>query len=97
MIVTQTLASFRDSFHSYGRSSQFSYDGLTAIYDHITDYEDEVGEQWELDVIGICCEYSEYEDFAEIQGVYPDLHDMADLENETFVIIAESTIIIRDY
>ena len=59
MIQTVTLSDFRDAFHSMGRSDNFSYEGLELIFDYIEDYESETGEQVELDVIGICCEWAE--------------------------------------
>lgn len=34
----------------------FSHDG----YDAIMEYEEEIGEDWELDPVAICCEFNEY-------------------------------------
>jgi NAD(P)-dependent dehydrogenase (short-subunit alcohol dehydrogenase family) len=41
------------------RKDQFSYEGLELIFDYIEEYEQETGEQIELDVIALCCEWSE--------------------------------------
>jgi hypothetical protein len=46
---------FRDEFHRCGRGTQFSYDALGLLFD----YFEELGEDIELDVIAICCDYSE--------------------------------------
>lgn len=39
----------------------FSGNGLRALYEYLTEYEESTGEEIELDVVAICCEYSEYE------------------------------------
>jgi len=39
------------------RKENFSYDGLNALYEYLTDCEEEQG--IELDVIALCSEYSE--------------------------------------
>lgn len=59
MIQTITVSDFRDAFRSCGRSDQFSYEALGLIFDYIEEYEQDTGEQIELDVIGICCEWAE--------------------------------------
>ncbi len=38
----------------------FSYDGAAALYDYLTQYEDDCGTEIEFDPVGIRCEYSEY-------------------------------------
>ena len=54
------------------RPDQFTYQGLNALYDYLTDFEDGTGEEVELDVIGICCEYSEYDNLKEFQAEYSE-------------------------
>jgi len=46
---------FRDAFKSMGRADQFSYDALGMLFD----YFDDVDPDHELDVIAICCAFSE--------------------------------------
>jgi hypothetical protein len=50
-----TASQFRDAFHRAGRGEQFSYDALGLLFD----YFEELDPDMELDVVGICCEYSE--------------------------------------
>ena len=79
---------FRDAFHKMGRGEQFSYDGLKALYDYLEQLEDEIGEEIELDVIALCCKYSEYaclEDFQEDYGKR-DYKSIEDIEERTTVI-----------
>ena len=55
---------FRDRFRSV-RPLNFTYDGLRALFDYLEQYEEETGQDLELDVIALCCEYSEYESLNE--------------------------------
>ena len=54
-----SLDAFRDAFTRAGRSTQFSYDGLRVLFDHLEALEDDMGQEIELDVIALCCDYSE--------------------------------------
>lgn len=68
---------FLDAFRNYGRADQFSRAGLLALFDYLE--ENDGGEEIELDVIGLCCEYSEYSTALEAAKEYGfDL----DAENE---------------
>ena len=51
---------FADAFKSAGRQDQFSYHGLNALFDHLEEYEDGCDEEVTLDVIALCCDFSEY-------------------------------------
>lgn len=59
MIQTISVYDFRDAFKRCGRGDQFSYEGLELIFDYIEEYEDSTGEQVELDVVALCCEWCE--------------------------------------
>jgi hypothetical protein len=59
MKATVYLSDFRAAFNRAGRGDQFSYEGLELIYDYLDEYERDSGEEIELDVIAICCEWSE--------------------------------------
>lgn len=58
MKQTIGLSQFTDAFMSI-RPKNFSYEGLEQLFDYFESYEDDTGEQIELDVIAICCEYAE--------------------------------------
>jgi len=49
------------------RPNNFSYEGLSILFDYFEEFEDSTGEEIELDVIAVCCEYSEepWQDIAE--------------------------------
>ena len=59
MKQTIQLSQFVDAFRNMGRAEQFSYDALTCLFDYLTELETDLGEEIELDVIGLCCEFSE--------------------------------------
>ena len=48
---------FEQAFDDYDRSNNFSVEGRRALFEFL---EEVMGEDWELDVIGICCDFSEY-------------------------------------
>lgn len=61
MAIVQTLNvyQFRDAFMQSSRKDQFSYEALTAIFEYLEEFSDSTGEPVELDIVGICCEWSE--------------------------------------
>jgi len=59
MKTTLTLSSFDQAFLFMGRTENFSYNGLEALFNHFEEIEQATGEEMELDVIAICCEYAE--------------------------------------
>jgi hypothetical protein len=54
-----TASSFRDEFRACGRADQFSYEALGLLFDYLEAFEMDTGEEIELDVISLCCEFSE--------------------------------------
>lgn len=58
MKTTVDIYSFRAAFERL-RPSNFSYEGLEVLFDYLEEYEESCGQEMELDVIGICCDFSE--------------------------------------
>jgi hypothetical protein len=93
MYQTINLHDFRKAFHEI-RPNNFSYEGLGILFDYFEQLEDEIGEKIELDVIAICCDYSEDSlsnivDYYSINLEGEDDHEQAVkdyLENATNVI-----------
>ncbi len=65
---------FHSSFHRMDRGTQFSYDALDLLFDYFEEIETE-DNPIELDVIAICCDYSEssYKDIIEYYSLDKDL------------------------
>lgn len=88
---------FIGAFDKMDRANNFSYEGRKALFDYLERLEEDTGEEMELDVIAICCEYTEYENFEELQNDY-DVEDMGELEQNTTVIkIDDESFIIQNY
>ena len=92
MINTINKYEFSDAFQKMGRGDQFSYEGLIALFDYLEMFEDDIGEPIELDVIAICCEYTEYENLKEFQNDYGDEYEtLESIYNRTALIQVEDT------
>lgn len=89
---------FRQAFRDYDRNP-FSEEGYQALWSYFEELEESTGQEIELDAIAICCEYTEYKDFAELQANYAQITDMDDLKDYTQVIeIPDSeSFIIQDF
>lgn len=61
MIIKVNESMFHDAFYHMGRGKQFSYEALNELFRYYEETEDATGEQMELDVIAICCEWSEHD------------------------------------
>ena len=53
------LYEFKNAFKSL-RPDNFTYEGLVLLFDYLEGYEKDADESIELDVIALCCEFSEY-------------------------------------
>jgi hypothetical protein len=62
------------------RPDNFSYDGLKVLFEYLEEYEMDIGEELELDVIGLCCDFSEdsHESIAEQYGIELDVNENDD-------------------
>ena len=87
MIDNVTFSDFHDRFRNMDRLQGWTYDGLRAMFDYLEEYEDSTGEQVALDVIAICCDFSEYDSIEELQGDYSTEYETwDDVASETTVI-----------
>ena len=86
MKQTVTFSMFSDAFRNANRTDNFTYSGLRALYDYLEEYEESCDTEVELDVIALCCEFTEYTDLAELQKNYRDIESMDDLRDNTTVI-----------
>ena len=60
MKTTVSKYDFERAFADAGRKDQFSYEGLAVLFDYLEELEASTGQELELDVIALCCDY--YED-----------------------------------
>ena len=93
---------FTDAFKNYfgGQyKTNFSYEGLKALFEYLEEFEDGTGEEVELDVIALCCEYAEYDNLNEYNDDYGTEYDEIDLiQDDTMLIkIDDERFIIQQY
>lgn len=86
MKINVNFSMFCDRFRELDRTEQFSYEGKQALFDYIEDLELDTGKEEDLDVIALCCDYTEYENLKEIKEAYSDIKTLDDLRDHTQVI-----------
>jgi hypothetical protein len=59
MKTTVSKHDFIDAFRAYDRLDNFSFEALDLLFAYFEEYEESAGEEIELDVVAICCEYNE--------------------------------------
>jgi len=90
------LYEFRKAFMDYGREDNFSYDGLEVLFNYLQDYEESTGVEVELDVIAICCDFTENTIKEALE--YYELDSLDELVRNTLVLpIDEESIIYLNY
>ena len=83
-----TIYDFVNAFESSDTyKNNFTRKGLHALFEELEQYEEDMGEELDFDMIALCCEYAEYESLKEFQDDYGK-------EYETFENIQEETILI---
>ena len=81
------FSAFCDAFHAYKRYDQFGYSALETLFEYLEEYEDSTGEELELDVIALCCDYS-VDSVADIASNYDiDLSECEDDEERKSAVL----------
>ena len=83
MAMIQTVDS-SELYHlacKIGRDKNFGYKGWGALGDYLEEISDSTGEDVEIDIVGICCEYSMAESADDAYMQYDHLHGV-DLPEE---------------
>ena len=83
MKKTINIYDFRNAFETL-RPNDFSYEAIEVLWNYFEEYEESTDTEIELDVIAICCDYTE----STISEALEDysLHSIEELENETIVL-----------
>ena len=96
IIQEVNLYQFRDAFVRAERRDTFSYEGL----EHLFNYMEEYGTNYILDVVELCCEYTE-SSYDRIAADYDiDLSDCDDDEEELDCVrqyIEENTAVVAEF
>ena len=95
MYQTIGFCQFTDAFNAV-RPNNFSYEGLQVLFNYLEQYEDDTDQGMELDVIAICCDFTECT-IKEALNDY-DLESLKELEDNTTVLkIDDDKIIYQNY
>ena len=107
MKMSVDFNSFVQEFKECGREDNFSLNGLSCLFDYLEELEADLGEEIELDVVAICCEYSEYSSVQEVAEHYAiQLDEEEDVleqlleylqENTGVACCEEDCIVIQDF
>jgi hypothetical protein len=93
------FSTFQSAFENL-RPNNFSYEGLTALYDYLIQLEEDTGEEIELDVIALCCDYSELTEL-EIRDAYglSDSDSSTEfIQNHSFIVgTTDKTVIFQNF
>lgn len=89
MKTSINFSQFCDAFRDMNRNENFSYDGKRALYDYLEDYADQTGEEVELGVIALCCEYYESDIEELIQDYSIDVSEAEGDEDDIAEIVEE--------
>ena len=97
MKQTMNEFDFKNEFKKI-RPDNFSYDGLTALYDYLIQYEENCDTELEFDPIAYCCEYTEFDSFKDVQINY-DIKTLEDLQDKTTVLKIPNSekLVIQNY
>jgi hypothetical protein len=99
MKTTVSFYDFREAFRQHDRLGSYSPEGLRALFNYFEQYEEETGQEVELDVIAICCDYDEnhWEDVASNYSI--DLSECEDEEDKVAAVrdyLEENTFLVNE-
>ena len=88
-----TFCGFCDAFRDMNRDENFSYEGKEALYEYLEDLYEDIGEgEYTLDVIALCCEYTEYKNLKEFNDEHSiEATSLDDISEHTQVIEIPNT------
>lgn len=98
MKTTVNFSDFVDAFIAYGREGNFSNEGERVLFDYLEQLEEDTGEEMDLDVIALCCDYYEatWEEIAEDYGIDVEGLDETDTQSEVMNYLEMNTVIVGE-
>ncbi len=80
MKTTVSRYDFERAFTDCNRQDQFTNEGLGLLFEYLESYEEETGQEIELDVVALCCDYAEEDTHIIARDYKIDLEGMDDDE-----------------
>ena len=75
MIQQINFNEFCNRFIQMDKNDNFTYKGKEVLFNYLENLEEETGQNIELDIIALCCEYTEYANIEEYLKDYNNQHD----------------------
>lgn len=93
---------FRQAFVDMDRKENFSYEGLEALFNYLEGASEATGEDFELDVISLCCAFNEMswdevkEQYGDMigQDEWDDCEDIQDEINTMLAMLNDETMVV---
>jgi len=87
---------FLEAFRAYDRFDQFGATALRSLFAYLEDLESDMGEEIELDVIALCCDYSvdTVEDIAANYSI--EAEEGEDLRDAVLDYLNDNTTVVDD-
>ena len=90
MKQTINFFQFREAFRQFNRMDNFPGDGLSVLFNWLEEYEDSTGEEIELDVIALCCDFCQmsWQDIGQDYQIDPEDREaiLEYLQDQTLVV-----------
>lgn len=99
MKQTINFSDFVDAFRAYDRYDQFGYQALMVIFEYLEEMEESTGEELELDVVSICCEYAtdNWMDIAANYSIEIDENENEDEQKQQVIdYLNENTVVLGE-
>jgi len=97
MKTTVNFYDFTQAWDEYNHETSFTYEGKRALFEYLEQLEQDIGEEIELDIVALDCEFEEYADLDELKANYPDIETLGDLYDNTQVIEFDGGLIISEF
>lgn len=99
MKQTVNFSDFVDAFRAYDRYDQFGYQALMVIFEHLEEIENSTGQELELDVVAICCDYAtdNWHDIAVNYSIEIDENENEDEQKQQVIdYLNENTVVLGE-
>lgn len=92
--------SFREAFRANDRMDNFPGNGLSTLFDYLEQYEEETEQEIELDVVALCCDYSQMtiDEVINDYSLQDDTEGLDDDEKKEYVIeyLQDNTLFVGE-
>jgi hypothetical protein len=76
----------------------YTAEGYEALFDYLEELSEEIGEPFELDVIGIVCDFTEYQNIEDFKKDYDKIETLEELHEVTTVLeLSGGGFIIKNF